>query len=228
MLQTNAAKGPHSSHDTVPSLNVVKPALVCASAPGHCWTTAQLHRHLLLRRPATSCFVLLSSCWSCWFCCTLGHSPPNRAACCPQIDPDSTPSPATTLCLFSLLLLPRETWCLVLLRLLAFLVHARPAHDARTAATRPCPPPPLPVSTPYSCYRRSTPVPSCVLPSPGQFISPSTPSSRPLATQRAGLRVPYHLALCPPTSSCFSSRSFSPATSPLSSYSGLDPGIFRP
>jgi hypothetical protein len=85
------------------------------------------------------------------------------------------------LCFFSLLLLSRETWCLVLLRLLALFVHGRPAHDARTAVTRPCPPPPLPVSTPYSCCRRrSTPVPSCVLPSPGQFISPSTPVSRPL------------------------------------------------
>jgi hypothetical protein len=97
-LQTNAAKGPHSSHDTVPSLNVVKPALVCASAPSLCWTAARLHRHLLLRRPATSCFVLLSSCW---FRCTLGRSPPKRAARCPQIDPDSTPSPATTLFLLS-------------------------------------------------------------------------------------------------------------------------------
>ena len=32
-LQTNAARGLHSSHDTDSSLNVVKPALVCASAP---------------------------------------------------------------------------------------------------------------------------------------------------------------------------------------------------
>jgi hypothetical protein len=59
MLQTNAAKGLHSSHDTDSSLNVVKPALVCASVPSPRSTVTQLHRHLLLRRSALSCFVLL-------------------------------------------------------------------------------------------------------------------------------------------------------------------------
>lgn len=58
-LQTNAAKGLHSSHDTDSRLNVVKPA------PWFCardLALAQLHRHLLLLlvllRPAATSAIL--------------------------------------------------------------------------------------------------------------------------------------------------------------------------
>lgn len=58
-LQTNAARGLHSSHDTDSCLDVVRPALVCTSAP-----QSSLDRHPTeptpsTPPPATSCFFLL-------------------------------------------------------------------------------------------------------------------------------------------------------------------------
>ena len=94
-LQTNAAKGLHSSHDTGSSLNVVKPSQVCASppaAPGASPNSIDASR-------ALSCFTPASC------CCNLGLSPPNTVARCPQIVPESATCFCNTL-LFLPVLLP--------------------------------------------------------------------------------------------------------------------------
>lgn len=64
-------------------LNVVKPALVCASCQPFAGVVAQLHRHLLLLRPAPSCSILRCSAPSCLVVLCTAATSATLSFCCP-------------------------------------------------------------------------------------------------------------------------------------------------
>lgn len=192
--------------------------------PVSCWPARLLRRHLLLRRPASSCFVLLQP----------RCRPPKRAARRPQIAPGRSPTRPRRLqlllSLLSLSLLPqkRGVWSCC-----CFWPSSSTASSTRRC-TRRTTHELLQLSLLFTCvdalllpldYRPLL----CVLSSPGQSRPPIHALSLSiyrLDTQRRRrrrLRVPYHLALSSHTillsSSAIVSLSFS--------YSGLDPRIYR-
>ena len=222
-LQTNAARGLHSSHDTDSSLNVVKPALVCASAPSQPAASQQPVQPSLdctaVRRPSPNSSVdtppaaILLRPASCFVVPRPAAPRPLSAKesrprifspfCCPPHRlPPTLPPPEPSRCLVLLLLLlplplpPPPPPPLLLLLLPSS--TASSTHDARTAATQLGPVPRRPSPSCVLSRPRSVHQPIHGLPHPPAPVAPTACS---LFSGSPFSHAHHHLCSPPPPSS---------------------------